>query len=106
MGQGAHPSVQMFSLLEWITIPECALFGPMSWAAHVVLFGTFGIFALLGRTIVDRRKKRQMGGVENHARTGQRCNDCIVIWPKCIVQRSDLGLVLLSMRGTFGYTSG
>jgi uncharacterized membrane protein len=29
--------------------------------AHVILFGTFGGFALLGQKIIDRRKKRQMG---------------------------------------------
>ena len=29
--------------------------------AHVLLFGTFCVFALLGRKIVDRRKQRQMG---------------------------------------------
>jgi uncharacterized membrane protein len=29
--------------------------------AHVILFGTFGGFALLGQKIIDRRKRRQMG---------------------------------------------
>ncbi len=29
--------------------------------AHVILFTVFGIFALLGRKIIDRRKRREMG---------------------------------------------
>jgi uncharacterized membrane protein len=29
--------------------------------AHVILFGTFAVFALLGRRLVDRRKRREMG---------------------------------------------
>lgn len=29
--------------------------------AHVLLFGAFGSFALLGRRIIDRRKRREMG---------------------------------------------
>jgi uncharacterized membrane protein len=30
--------------------------------AHVILFGAFGAFALLGHRIIDRRKRREMGG--------------------------------------------
>jgi uncharacterized membrane protein len=30
--------------------------------AHVILFGTFAAFALLGGPLVDRRKRREMGG--------------------------------------------
>jgi uncharacterized membrane protein len=30
--------------------------------AHVILFGTFAAFALLGGRLVDRRKRREMGG--------------------------------------------
>lgn len=29
--------------------------------AHVLLFGTFALFALLGRRLVDRRKRRELG---------------------------------------------
>ena len=29
--------------------------------AHVILFGVFGSFAVLGQTLIDRRKQRQMG---------------------------------------------
>lgn len=35
--------------------------------AHVILFGIFLGFALLGRWIIDRRKKRQMGAAVWHA---------------------------------------
>jgi uncharacterized membrane protein len=35
--------------------------------AHVILFGVFLGFALLGRWIIDRRKKRQMGSAVWHA---------------------------------------
>lgn len=29
--------------------------------AHVILFGSFGVFALIGGALIDRRKRRQMG---------------------------------------------
>jgi uncharacterized membrane protein len=29
--------------------------------AHVILFGTFAAFALLGGRLIDRRKRREMG---------------------------------------------
>lgn len=29
--------------------------------AHVILFGTFAMFAVLGRRLIDRRKRREMG---------------------------------------------
>lgn len=31
--------------------------------AHVILFGTFAAFALLGGRLIDRRKRREMGGI-------------------------------------------
>lgn len=33
--------------------------------AHVILFGTFAGFAMLGRRLIDRRKRREMG-VDGH----------------------------------------
>ncbi len=32
--------------------------------AHVILFGVFAFFAILGMRIVDRRKRREMGGAQ------------------------------------------
>lgn len=36
--------------------------------AHVILFGTFAIFALLGHRLIDRRKERQMGAAWHRLR--------------------------------------
>lgn len=37
--------------------------------AHVILFGTFAVFALLGGRLIDRRKQRQMGAAWDRLRT-------------------------------------
>lgn len=41
--------------------------------AHVLLFGTFALFALIGMRLVDRRKRREMGAAwpRLHAAVGQ-----------------------------------
>lgn len=40
--------------------------------AHVILFGGFAVFALLGQIIIDRRRRRQMGGIWEAARAALR----------------------------------
>ena len=41
--------------------------------AHVILFGTFAGFALLGQRLIDRRKRREMGkALGRFGRKGQR----------------------------------
>ncbi len=62
-------------MVRWVRHPVLAAL--MLWSAlhllpngdlaHVILFGVFAGFAALGRTLIDRRKKRQMG-VENWER--------------------------------------
>jgi uncharacterized membrane protein len=37
--------------------------------AHVILFGTFGVFALLGGRVIDRRTQRQTGDDWHRLRT-------------------------------------
>jgi uncharacterized membrane protein len=48
-------------LLAAITLWAAAHVVPNGDLAHVILFGTFLGFALMGMTIIDRRKRRQMG---------------------------------------------
>lgn len=40
--------------------------------AHVILFGGFAGFALLGQALIDRRRRRQMGGIWDAARDALR----------------------------------
>lgn len=50
-------------LLLALTLWSFAHMLPNGDIAHVILFGAFGAFALLGRRIIDRRKRREMGEV-------------------------------------------
>ncbi len=34
--------------------------------AHLILFGTIAIFAVLGTRLVDRRRQREMGGADKN----------------------------------------
>ncbi|MDA7429357.1 NnrU family protein [Primorskyibacter aestuariivivens] len=40
--------------------------------AHVILFGGFAGFAILGQFLIDRRRRRQMGGIWDAARAALR----------------------------------
>ncbi|GKY86256.1 NnrU family protein [Sinisalibacter aestuarii] len=60
----AHPGI-----VGWVRHPLLVAIGlwagahmvPNGDLAHVILFGTFLGFAILGTTLIDRRKRRQMG---------------------------------------------
>jgi uncharacterized membrane protein len=60
---------QSTGILRWVRHPVLAAFFLWSFAhlavngdvAHVVMFGSFAGFALLGMRIVDRRRQREMG---------------------------------------------
>lgn len=55
-------------LLVALAVWALAHLPPNGDLAHVAMFGAFGIFALAGRHLIDRRKRRAMG----HAWTGLR----------------------------------
>ena len=60
----ARPGIVRFTrhpLLLALAIWAFAHVMPNGDLAHVILFGTFGAFALLGGRLVDRRKRREMG---------------------------------------------
>lgn len=41
--------------------------GPNGDLAHVLMFGGFAVFAMLGRTMIDRRRQREMGSTAWHS---------------------------------------
>jgi uncharacterized membrane protein len=63
--------------------------------AHVFLFGTFAVFALLGGHLIDRRKRREMGGEWHRLRA---VVDGGPLWPRSVsrgdVMRLSVGVVL------------
>lgn len=57
--------------------------------AHVILFGGFAIFALLGQVMIDRRRKRQMTGIWDAARAALRDGPWLHVpqaWPEFILR--------------------
>lgn len=46
---------------------------PNGQLAHVILFGTFAAFALLGGRLIDRRKRRESGDAWQRLRVGVVC---------------------------------
>jgi uncharacterized membrane protein len=52
-----HRHPLLFALALWAT----AHIVPNGDLAHVILFGTFAGFAILGQHLIDRRKRREMG---------------------------------------------
>jgi len=68
-------------LVGWIRHPLLVALGlwagahivPNGDLAHVLLFGTFAIFALAGQRLVDRRKQRELGGRWGELDRGRRC---------------------------------
>lgn len=48
-------------LLAALTLWSAAHMVPNGDLAHVILFGAFALFALAGRWLIDRRKRREMG---------------------------------------------
>ena len=66
--------------------------------AHVILFGAFAVFSLLGMKLIDRRRKREMGtewsrllGEVSRAPVGQISN------PKSILIRLSAGLFVYAL---------
>lgn len=63
--------------------------------AHVILFGTFAGFALMGGRLIDRRKRREMGA------EWQRLRDTVAtapLWPgRTAAVRALAGLVLYAL---------
>ncbi|SNR73006.1 NnrU protein [Puniceibacterium sediminis] len=60
----AHPGITRWvrhPLLAALALWALAHLVPNGDLAHVILFGVFAGFALLGMRIVDRRKRREMG---------------------------------------------
>lgn len=60
----AHPGIVRWMrhpMLVAATLWAGAHMVPNGDLAHVILFGVFAVFALLGMRIVDRRKRREMG---------------------------------------------
>ena len=60
----ARPGITRWTrhpLLAAITLWSVAHVVPNGDLAHVILFGTFALFALAGRWLIDRRKRRGMG---------------------------------------------
>lgn len=61
----AHPGIVRLSrhpLLLALALWAAAHLVPNGTLAHAILFTTFALFALLGGKLVDRRKKRALGG--------------------------------------------
>jgi uncharacterized membrane protein len=59
--------------------------------AHVILFGVFAGFALLGQRLIDRRKRREMGASWEALRAGMRPG---VTWSRGDIWRLALGGLL------------
>jgi uncharacterized membrane protein len=60
----ARPGIVRWSrhpLLAALALWAAAHVAPNGDLAHVILFGTFAVFALLGGRLIDRRKRRGMG---------------------------------------------
>ena len=60
----AHPGIVGWlrhPILAALTLWASLHLLPNGDLAHVMLFGVFAIFAVLGRTLIDRRKTREMG---------------------------------------------
>lgn len=60
----AHPGIVQWlrhPILTALTLWASLHLLPNGDLAHVLLFGVFAIFAVLGRTLIDRRKTREMG---------------------------------------------
>jgi uncharacterized membrane protein len=67
-----RPGIVRFSrhpLLLALALWAAAHVVPNGDLAHVILFGTFAGFALVGMRLVDRRKKREMGATWNRLET-------------------------------------
>jgi uncharacterized membrane protein len=56
--------------------------------AHVILFGTFVAFALLGTRLVDRRRRREMGGAWEALEAKRRAAPLIApqSWPGAAIR--------------------
>ncbi len=60
----AHPGIVRVTrhpLLLALALWSAAHILPNGDLAHVILFGTFAVFAILGTRLVDRRRRREMG---------------------------------------------
>ncbi len=60
-GRPGIAGIARHGLLWALAIWSAAHIPPNGNLAHVILFGVFAAFALLGQRIVDRRKRRQLG---------------------------------------------
>lgn len=59
--------------------------------AHVILFGVFAGFALLGQRLIDRRRQREMGGQWAALRAGLRPGP---VWERSVIWRGAAGIAL------------
>ena len=59
--------------------------------AHVILFGVFAGFALLGQRLIDRRRQREMGGQGAALRAGLRPGP---VWERSVIWRGAAGIAL------------
>ncbi|PWJ16603.1 NnrU family protein [Jannaschia seohaensis] len=86
----ARPGIVRWSrhpLLAALALWAAAHILPNGDLAHVILFGTFAAFALLGGRLIDRRKRREMGP------EWQRRRDCVADAP--LLSASQSGGTLL-----------
>ena len=95
----ARPGIVRLSrhpLLAALALWAAAHVVPNGDLAHVILFGTFAAFALLGGRLIDRRKRREMGP------EWQRMHDRVVDAPLLSASPSG-GTLLRLVAGTALY---
>lgn len=82
-------------LLLALAIWSAAHVVPNGDLAHVILFGTFAVFAILGQRLVDRRKRREMGTDWDRLRAEVRKSPLIALpISRNVVARVAAGLTL------------
>jgi len=72
-----HPGIVRFTrhpLLVALALWSLAHLVANGDVAHILLFGTFAAFAILGGRLVDRRKRREMGAGWDHLRAEVRAH--------------------------------
>lgn len=86
-----HYHLLLLALALWAT----AHVVPNGDLAHVILFGTFAGFAMLGQRLIDRRKRREMGAAWERLRAEIRRSPLFALWfSRNLVARVAAGLAL------------